>query len=222
MLLFGIVAVLCYFSSGRDEAVRITVFCISLKEMEWKKILKVMFWVTAAGCTMLILLSLTGIYGELGRVADYGRGADEMRYSLGLGHPNALSCMVFVLMVLGIALYHEKMRWWHYGLLAVLTILTYVLTVSRTGLLFMAGALVVAVCFQYIPALGEKKWVYILGFAAVAFCVALSFVAAYYGKGDSPFPLFRESAVLRRRECTEKNSQNSKSPLDKNLDMLYN
>lgn len=189
MILFGLVGVLCYFSSTRDEAVRIVVFCMALKGMDWKKVLKAAFWFTTAGVLLLVLLSVTGIYGNLYRIADYGRGDGELRYCLGLGHPNALSCMVFVLMVLGIALYHEKLKWWHYGLLAVLTILTYVLTVSRTGLLFMAGALVLAVCFQYIPALGEKKWVYILGFAAVVFCVALSFVAAYYGKGDSPFPL---------------------------------
>ena len=188
MILFGLVGVLCYFSSTRDEAVRIVVFCMALKGMDWKKVLKAAFWFTTAGVLLLVLLSVTGIYGNLYRIADYGRGDGELRYCLGLGHPNALSCMVFVLMVLGIALYHEKMRWWYYGLLAVLSILTYVLTVSRTTLLLMFMALAVSLIFRYIPSIMQKKWVYMASIAAFLLLVVLSVYAAYYGREIPPTP----------------------------------
>ena len=93
---FLTVGAVSYFATGRNEIVRVVMFIAACKDIDMVKCLKVVFWMTLAGCLALILLSLFGILGTVSLTQDYGRGSVETRYVLGLGHPNALQCMVCV------------------------------------------------------------------------------------------------------------------------------
>lgn len=189
MIAAGLLSVIGYRVSGRDEIVRFAVFCFSIKGLSEIKILKISFWVTFAGSLLLVLLSVTGIYGSVSLTADFGRGEGEVRYCMGMGHPNAFACMVFVLMALGIYLYHEKMKLWHYALLLLLTAAMYVLTVSRAGLLMMAAVLALSVLYTVYPKAKEWKWLYDIGMLACAGGIAFSVVAAYFGKERPMVPV---------------------------------
>ena len=58
VLAAGVIAGLCYLSSDRDEAVRVVVFVASMKGIDHKKALRVVFYVTLTGMAVLAILSL--------------------------------------------------------------------------------------------------------------------------------------------------------------------
>ncbi len=133
--LFLALGAVSYFITGRNEAVRIVVFVAACKDVDMIRCLKTVFWVTLCGCLVIILLSLPGIYGSLSLSQDFGRGSVETRYVLGMGHPNALQCMVLVLTMLGLYLYHSGWKWYYYMLTLCVNVFFFLLTDSKTGLL---------------------------------------------------------------------------------------
>ncbi len=135
IFLFCLLGIISYFAADRNEVLRFVIFIAACKNMDMEKCLKLVFWMTLAGCLLLILLSVTGIYGAAVLTQEYGRGEVESRYILGLGHPNALQCMVWALTTLGLFLYSERMKWYGYfGALAV-NLFFFYLTDSKTSLL---------------------------------------------------------------------------------------
>ena len=119
-----------------------------------QKCLKLVFYMTLTGCLLIMFLSFFGVGEGLALTQDYGRGSVETRYTLGMGHPNALQCMVWALTVLALYLYGEKWKW--YGYVAALAVNTgfFFLTDSKTSL----AAAVFAVGFTWIicKCKGEK------------------------------------------------------------------
>lgn len=109
VLAAGVIAGLCYLSSDRDEAVRVVVFVASMKGIDHKKALRVVFYVTLTGMAVLAALSLAGVLGEVWDAgAGYGIKEGSRRLCLGVGNSNALAIMIWALMTLGVYLFHEK------------------------------------------------------------------------------------------------------------------
>lgn len=124
-----------YFVTGRNEFVRVVMFIAACKDIDMKKCLKLVFYLTLSGCLLIMLLSLAGIGGDMALTQDYGRGSVETRYTLGMGHPNALQCMVWALTTLGLYLYASKIRWYHYLAVLLVNILFFMLSQSKTALI---------------------------------------------------------------------------------------
>ena len=124
-----------YFATGRNEIVRVVMFIAACKDIDMKKCLKMVFYLTMSGCLLIMLLSLLGIGGDMMLTQDYGRGSVETRYTLGLGHPNALQCMVWALTALGLYLYVSKMRWYHYLMVLLINVMFFMLSQSKTALM---------------------------------------------------------------------------------------
>ncbi len=181
---FGVIAGICYLASGRDEAVRLVVFCAAFQDVDLKKALKLAFWFTLAGCLALVGLAATGLFGNMYIIDEGDRG---IRYCFGLGHPNAFYCMFWVLVTLGIYLYHERMRLVHYGALAVLGVLLYLPTNSRTGILILLFTLVFSVSLTLGKGIWESKWIYLLGIGGFLLCAGLSVWIACYERYQGPF-----------------------------------
>lgn len=180
IVLAGIFAAICYLISTRDEVVRVAVFVVSLKGIDGKNALKTVFWSTVAGVFTLALLSMFGVLGTvLEQTEGYGFKLGRTRVCLGLGCSNTLSIMIWALMTLGIYLYHEKMKMWHYGVLLALTVVTYFATLTRTSFLMMLFTVFLAAFFQYIKKAREAIWVYVCGIVAVLGGIAFSVWAAY-------------------------------------------
>lgn len=143
-----------YFVTGRNDIVRIVMFLTACKNVDMQKCLKLVFYMTLTGCLLIMFLSFFGVGEGLALTQDYGRGSVETRYTLGMGHPNALQCMVWALTVLALYLYGEKWKW--YGYVAALAVNTgfFFLTDSKTSL----AAAVFAVGFTWIicKCKGEK------------------------------------------------------------------
>jgi len=133
-LFLGLGAV-SYFLTGRNEIVRVAMFLAACKDIDMERCLKLVFYLTLLGCFAIILLSLLGIGGAVSITQDYGRGITETRYTLGLGHPNALQCMVWALTALGFYLYGNRIRWFYYPAVLLINLFFFALTDSKTGLL---------------------------------------------------------------------------------------
>lgn len=135
LFLFCALGAVSYFVTGRNEILRLVMMVAACKNVDMIKCLKVVFWLTFAGCTAIILLSVTGIYGTVSLTMDFGRGGIETRYTLGMGHPNALHCMVWALTTLGLYLYGNKLKWYHYILVMAINLGVFFMSDSRTSLL---------------------------------------------------------------------------------------
>ena len=187
------VAFVSYRVCGKNDLIRLVTFVAACKNIPFKQMLKYTFYVTFAGCAVIISLAVTGIYGEMTSTQVFGHAGrealddarywvaepvHETRYTLGMGHPNALSCMFFMLAALGIYAWFEHMKWYAYLFVMLLNIGVYALTDSRTGFLitslFLAGACVVT----YSKLLREKVFIYICGFLVFALCIGFSVDAA--------------------------------------------
>lgn len=143
-----------YFVTGRNDIVRIVMFLAACKNVDMRKCLRLVFYMTLTGCLFIMLLSLFGIGGGMALTQDYGRGSVETRYTFGMGHPNALQCMVWAFTVLALYLYGEKWKWYGYAAALAVNIGFFFLTDSKTSLV----AAVFAVGFTWIicKCKGEK------------------------------------------------------------------
>ena len=195
LLFFGVIAGLCYLCSDRDEAVRLVVFCAAFQDVDVKKALKLAFFVTLSGCLLLAFLAAAGIFGNMYIIDDGNRG---LRYCFGLGHPNACYCFFWVLAALGIYLWHDRMKLWHYGLIALAGFLLFLPTRSRTGIIFFAFTLAASLLLTYRKRLQEAGWLYALGIAAFLSCVLLSVWIACYEPYQGPFYTYIDRFISGR------------------------
>lgn len=135
IFLFLTLGTVSYLVTGRNEVLRLVMLVAACKSVDMKKCLKMIFWMTFSGCLIIIFFAVTGIYGEVSLTMDFGRGGIETRYTLGMGHPNALHCMVWALTTLGLYLYENKLKWHHYILTLTINFAVFLMSDSRTSLL---------------------------------------------------------------------------------------
>lgn len=157
LLLFGILGAVSYFVTGRNEIVRLVMMIGACKGIDMRKCLKLVFFMTLAGCGALVMLSVTGIYGNLSLTLDFGRGGVETRYVLGMGHPNALQCMIWALTTLFLYLYGENLKWYYYLLLALGNVGFFLLTDSKTSLLVSLFIIAMVFCMTRLKREGSAK-----------------------------------------------------------------
>lgn len=178
IIAFGILGVISYKMTGRNEILRIVVFIAACKNVDMRRVLKFVFYTTLAGCMMLVLLAVSGIYGGVALVSDFGRGYVQTRYTLGIGHPNALHCMFFMLLALGLYLYNDRMKWYYYIILFCLNYGIFVLTDSNTGMLMSMCMIIGAILIRYWKGIRQQAWIYVAGIGLFLLCIAFSVLAA--------------------------------------------
>ena len=161
------VGFISYRVTGANDIIRIVTFVAACRGIPLRQMLKYTFYVTLAGCMAIVALSVSGIYGDISLTQAETtlyigeQEAAETRYTLGMGHPNALSCMFFMLAALGVYVWFERMKWYLYLFLMLLNVGVYKLTGSKTGMLitmvFLCGAFMMtaAVCAQRVR---DAQW----------------------------------------------------------------
>ena len=174
---------ICYRITGRNELLRFSMFIIAAKDVDLEKTMKYWFYFCMVGFAIIILLSLTGIMGDIYVDADFGRGSAERRYTLGFGHPNTLCGCVYVILLLWLWLYGKKAAFVSYLAWIIGTIVLYKLSISRTIILIFMMTIAIAMIARYVPAIREKKLVYVFaGLISLVLCVVISVVAAIASK----------------------------------------
>lgn len=184
------VAFVSYRATGGNDLIRLVTFVAACRDIPLGQMLKYTFYVTLAGCTVIIMLALTGIYGAVSLTQDYGHAAPEVtryigeeaaqetRYTLGMGHPNALSCMFLMLAVLGVYIWFDRMKWYSYLFLMLLNVGVYLLTGSKTGMLIATAFLAGACVLHYCRSLRDRKFLYAGGLFVLICSLAFSVDAA--------------------------------------------
>lgn len=184
------VGVISYRITGANDIIRIVTFVAACKNIPLKQMLRYTFYLTLAGCLAIVLLSVSGIYGDISLTQAYGHesaedtryvgveAAEETRYTLGMGHPNALSCMFLMLTALGVYVYFAQMRWYSYLFLMLLNAGVYALTGSKTSMLITTAFLAGACVMTYCKFLRQKAFAYVCGALALAICIGFSVDAA--------------------------------------------
>lgn len=175
---FGVLGVISYLVTGRNEIIRIVVFVAACRQMDMKQVMKVLFWTTLAGCLVIVAASGTGIFGEISLTQQFDAGVADTRYTFGMGHPNALYCMAWALMLLGMYVYREKMKWYSYVLLILGNTGLYFLTKTATGILIALFTLASAAAFQYLPKLRESRIIKALAVCGYIGCMVMSVLGA--------------------------------------------
>lgn len=131
------------FLGDRNEILRMFMFVAACKDIDIKKCLKLMLWLTTVGCAILAILSILGIYGELTVPKEYVGGVFVDRYCFGMGNANAFHIMFFALALLAMYVYSEQIKWWGYAILFAANIVVTYLTACKTGAAMTALAIVV-------------------------------------------------------------------------------
>ena len=191
MVFFLIIGSISYFVTERNELVRIVMFLAACKDIDMGRCLKLVFWMTLAGCIGIMCLSLFGIFGTVSLTQDNGHGSVETRYVLGMGHPNALQCMVWALTALGLYLYSLKLRWYHYLMVFIVNVFFFQLSGSKTALIV---SIYTIIAFGIASILKKKQVMKLFAIENIGMCllsVLISILAAkdamdlwyYYAEG---------------------------------------
>lgn len=156
-VLIGILSALgiaAYFISGRgiDVLFRASVLILASKGISCKRVF------LAVWTSVMIVFAGWGIQSFLGirplyMIQQFGRGEDELRYCFGYSHPNTFHYAVWMLVAIGIYLWHGKMKTYQYALLLVFAVIVTVLTRSRTGGILM----IVTILLFYAADRMDKK-----------------------------------------------------------------
>lgn len=190
IFVFEAVGLISYRITGANDIIRIVTFVAACKNIPLRQMLQYVFYVTLAGCLVIVLLSVTGIYGDISLTQAYGResaeetryigeeAAEETRYTLGMGHPNALSCMFLMLTALGVYVWFDRMKWYLYLFLMLLNVGVYLLSGSKTSMIITTAFIVGAFVMSVSKKLREKKWIYLCGFLLFGLCIGFSVDAA--------------------------------------------
>ncbi len=191
-----------YFVTGRNDIVRIVMFLAACKNVDMQKCMKLVFYMTLTGCLLIMFLSFFGVGGGLALTQDYGRGSVETRYTLGMGHPNALQCMVFALTVLALYLYGEKWKW--YGYAAALAVNTgfFFLTDSKTSFLVAVFAIFYTGMYQFIQRKIIKIICNVVGkllvTGSIVFSIFISWTAHYVYEYDWEIDTSSKAAFFKK------------------------
>lgn len=213
-----------YRYTGCNDLLRLAMFIFACKDMDKKEVVRVSFYVCLIGFIGVALLAFAGILGDVRVTGDYGRSVGiETRYVLGFGHPNTLHSSFYALLLMAAYLFENddpdksllsRLREGHIGaiskknapvimylILAVLNILLYIGTRSRTGGLTCMFFIVVMMLIRYADRSGKGwKFFAIAGEAVFAACIAFSVWSAVISrKTKKDDLLFEISRIFNHR-----------------------
>lgn len=191
IILFEALGVISYLATGRNEIIRIVTMIAACRGMNGREVFSYMFKVVLGGCMLLVLLSLAGVLGTVS-VTDIFRGdMVETRYCLGMGHPNALHCMFFMLVLLFLYLYGNSMKKYWFAILFVMNIGMFLMTRSKTGMMATAFAIVFSALLVCIPRLRQTPFVYGMTAILLLICIGIAWFAAAFSEKVPYHPAMR-------------------------------
>ncbi len=176
--LFEILGVISYLVTGRNEIIRIVTMIAACRDTGERAIFSYMFKVVLTGCLLIISLSVSGVLGAVKLTGIFRGDVEETRYCLGMGHPNSLHCMFFMLVLLFLYLYGKKIRWYGYIPLFLLNFGVFFLTGSKTGMMVTAFAVAAALVLACSERLRREKFIYGISAFLLMCCAAVAWLAA--------------------------------------------
>ena len=178
ILLIGIIN----YIVGKETTILFTAIAIAtLKDIDIKKILKIMFFTRVIAFIIVIISSLLGIIPN-NTIEFYREGIGFVkRMTFGYSHPNLTQASFVLIAVLYVYNYYEKIDLKRVVVLELLNYLIYYFTVSRSGFFILSIFLVYVYLMKRIKRV-NKNSKRLLN-ATLFFSILFSFiVASLYGK----------------------------------------
>ena len=123
------------FTRTREKALLLTALSIfGCKDVRVNKVIKntVFVYIIGMGLTISLVL-LEKVPGEIHQLSK--NGITYLINDYGFSHPNSAYSHILMISIMVVAVWHERMRWYHYVVMSVLMLLAYKVFLSRTGLL---------------------------------------------------------------------------------------
>lgn len=138
-----------YLISGRAAFLLSIITIIGMKGIEIKKIFALILKIRLFTFTLIILLSSIGVI-ENNVMRMYRQDKFVTRNALGYLHPNILHVQFFLISVLIVYIYYEKIKVKHIILIEILNVILYSYSVSNTGFLVTSFLLLITLIIKKI------------------------------------------------------------------------
>ena len=191
--LLAVFGIFTYRSCGKDEVVRACVFMIAMKDMDLKRTLNFVFYLSTLGIFMLGILSVLGLLGNVGSIGAYSEKAGVYMLEFGLGSSNTWAIQIWLLAALFVFLYHDRMRRIEYPLILLLGIIVYILRKCRTALIMFVFTVFLGLLGDISRRFRESLITYLAGILITLASIAFSVYAAATSKwweDQTEFELF--------------------------------
>lgn len=192
IILFEMLGVISYLATGRNEIIRIVTMIAACRDMDGRAVFSYMFKVMLGGSVLIVLLAVTGMLGTVSVTGIFRGDMTETRYCLGMGHPNALHCMFFMLVLLFLYLYGNSMKKYWFAVLFLLNTGMFLLTGSKTGMMVTAFAIVFCALPVFVPKLRQTPFVYGMTAALLLICTGIAWIAAAFSEKIPYFSALRQ------------------------------
>lgn len=190
MLLLGIVI----FLISKKTTVLISIIAIIFaKNISFKNLIKSVFIVRLISFLFIVFLSLIGVINNVKQYRFLENGEILIRNSLGFSHPNVTYLNFFILVLLYLYLYFDRVRYINYIIIIILSHILYLITDSRTGYLIVIISIIITCIFKSHKLI-KMKGVKILLICMPIICSTFSiFVGLFY---DSKNIILKELNTL--------------------------
>lgn len=162
-----VLALYNYTRSGNIYCVYTILVIACLKDIDYSRLFKVLFYSTLSTVVFVGILSFFGIGSPTQLTQDFGRGMVETRYCFGLYHPNIWHQAIARCIVFACIGYYKQLNIVHLIILFVFNYFIYTMSVSRTGLLAIWIFLVLVIFYKYLNQLMHTVFVKICAFLGV-------------------------------------------------------
>lgn len=186
LLIFGMLNT--FFSKS---TLTLIVICtiVGVKEMTYKKVLKIILYTKFFTSLMLASLSLFGFIDNVALI--HNRLSDEiLRYSLGYEHPNVFGKIVFQCILLFLVIYEDKYKKFDWIIFLIFNVFQYYFTRSRTA--FLVNLLVI-ITLLIMRQFKIEKITYMISNWILEFMFLLSYIIPKY-----IFPLLSTNTMFRK------------------------
>lgn len=196
----GILGAVSYLTCGDEYVIRAVVLIFAAKNIDLRKVLKMIFCGMLVGTILIVGLALLGIAGDVKLTAHYGRGQLETRYMLGFNHANNLHDVAWYILAVTLLLTYKKWNWKYYLLATIGNIGLFFLTASRNGMIAIQLLIISCFLIKYFPKLKEMRFPYVLGGIGLGICLWMTWLGGAYGAVNSKLAAFFDKFLTNRLE----------------------
>lgn len=188
LLPVAIISLYNYTLCGNNYCIWNVLLIASLKDIDYSKLFKTLFYGSFGALLFVGCLSFLGIGGAVSLTEDFGRGMIETRYCFGMYHPNIWHFTVARCIVFFILGYQTESNGKVLLALFMLNLIAYKLSISRTGFMAITAFILLIAAYKYLPRLMNSALLKILlGSGCLGAYLAYSHFMVDYLRTWNPF-----------------------------------
>lgn len=169
---------LVFISSGNKDFILAIVVIFSLIHFELRRVLLFILAIRGSVFFSKLLLAISNVTnGDL--LISFDEGVRRVRFSFGYGHPNTAHYEFFIICVLLLFCYRDRLNLIHTFILFLLNTLLFSFTDSRTGYILSSLLIFGTYSTQHFR---KKKLIYVIPFSSILFyslCLPFSFFVCF-------------------------------------------